>query len=62
MSISETHPEYNRGYLNDGRAGADPFVLFRTWLDEALHADYVVPTAMTLAWGAACLTASAKRT
>ena len=49
MSISETHPEYNRGYLNDGRAGADPFVLFRTWLDEALHADYVVPTAMTLA-------------
>lgn len=40
---------YTRGGLEEREAGADPFVLFRRWLMEAIDSGLREPNAMTLA-------------
>lgn len=49
MSYSDLRREYRLGDLDEGRAAADPLEQFRAWLDEAIAADPLDPTAMTLA-------------
>jgi pyridoxamine 5'-phosphate oxidase len=49
MKISDLRREYVLGDLADEDLTADPFDLFRVWLDEVLAADPLDPTAMTLA-------------
>ncbi|MBN1478154.1 pyridoxamine 5'-phosphate oxidase [Candidatus Sumerlaeota bacterium] len=47
--ISDLRREYSLRGLSEAAAGSDPLALFQRWLDEALQADLVDPTAMTLA-------------
>jgi pyridoxamine 5'-phosphate oxidase len=49
MDIDRVRIEYARRGLTEEAAGADPLVLFKAWLDEAMGADLPEPTAMTLA-------------
>jgi pyridoxamine 5'-phosphate oxidase len=49
MDVSDLRREYSLGGLGEGDLTADPMDLFRRWLDEAVAADPLDPTAMTLA-------------
>jgi pyridoxamine 5'-phosphate oxidase len=49
MGISGVRREYELGGLAETEIAADPLAQFRLWLDQALEADPLDPTAMTLA-------------
>jgi len=47
--IADIRRSYDRDTLDEARAAADPFVQFKSWLDDALAAGLLEPNAMTLA-------------
>jgi pyridoxamine 5'-phosphate oxidase len=49
MSIADLRRDYKARALGEADAPADPFVLYRRWLDEAVRAEMLDATAMTLA-------------
>ncbi|MFN8644070.1 MAG: pyridoxamine 5'-phosphate oxidase [Candidatus Binatia bacterium] len=49
MSIADLRRDYKARALGEAGAPADPFVLYRQWLDEAVRAELLDATAMTLA-------------
>ncbi|HEY8504043.1 MAG TPA: pyridoxamine 5'-phosphate oxidase [Gemmataceae bacterium] len=49
MSIADLRREYARGELDERTVDPDPFRQLRVWLDQALAAELIEPTAMTLA-------------
>ena len=49
MNVSDLRREYDLGGLDEADLTADPLDLFRHWLDEAVAADPLDPTAMVLA-------------
>ncbi len=49
MDISDLRREYDLGGLDEADLAADPFVQFGLWLEQAIAADPLDPTAMTLA-------------
>ena len=49
MSIADLRRDYKARALGEADAPADPFVLYRLWLDEAVRAEMLDATAMTLA-------------
>jgi pyridoxamine 5'-phosphate oxidase len=49
MNIADLRTVYRRATLNESDVAADPFVQFRDWLDEAIAAQALEATAMTLA-------------
>jgi len=53
MSIADLRRDYRARALSESEAPADPLVLFRQWLDEAVRAELVDATAMTLATASA---------
>ena len=53
MSIADLRTVYRRATLSEGDVATDPFVQFEGWLDQAIAAQALEPTAMTLATVAA---------
>ena len=49
MNIADLRTVYRRATLTEGDVHVDPFVQFEAWLDQAIAADALEPTAMTLA-------------
>lgn len=49
MALSDIRKSYEVGALNEAEVAADPVEQFQQWLDEALDADIMEATAMTLA-------------
>ena len=49
MSIADLRRDYRARALSEGDAHVDPVVQFRQWLDEAVRAELLDATAMTLA-------------
>lgn len=49
MNIADLRSNYRRATLTEGDVDADPFVQFDRWLAEAIAAQVLEPTAMTLA-------------
>ncbi len=49
MNIAELRTVYRRATLAESDVHADPLVQFEGWLDQAIAADAMEPTAMTLA-------------
>jgi pyridoxamine 5'-phosphate oxidase len=49
MDLARIRREYVRPYLDERELDADPLVQFRRWLADAVAADPLEPTAMTLA-------------
>lgn len=49
MNIADLRTVYRRATLNEGDVDADPLKQFKGWLDQAIAADALEPTAMTLA-------------
>ena len=49
MSIADLRRDYRARALSDADAHADPIVQFRQWLDDAVRAELLDATAMTLA-------------
>ena len=49
MSIADLRQNYTLKTLELGTLNSDPVEQFRTWLDEAIHAQLLEPNAMTLA-------------
>ncbi len=49
MNIADLRTVYRRATLSEGDVDADPFVQFQGWLDQAIAAQALEPTAMTLA-------------
>ncbi len=49
MNIADLRTVYRRATLSEDDAAADPFVQFEGWLDQAIAAEALEPTAMTLA-------------
>jgi pyridoxamine 5'-phosphate oxidase len=49
MSIADLRRDYRARALSEGDAPADPIALYRQWLDEAVRAELLDATAMTLA-------------
>jgi pyridoxamine 5'-phosphate oxidase len=49
MDISDLRREYDLGGLDEADLAADPFAQFGLWLEQAIAADPLDPTAMTLA-------------
>ena len=49
MALSDIRKSYEVGALNEAEIAADPVEQFQKWLDEALDADIMEATAMTLA-------------
>ena len=49
MNIADLRTVYRRATLAEDDAAADPFVQFEGWLDQAVAAEALEPTAMTLA-------------
>ena len=47
--IEDIRKSYEFDELTEEKAGGDPFLLLRRWLDEALQADIIEPNAMCLA-------------
>jgi pyridoxamine 5'-phosphate oxidase len=47
--IEDIRKSYGLDELTEEKAGDDPFLLLRRWLDEALQADIIEPNAMCLA-------------
>ncbi|MCI0708327.1 MAG: pyridoxamine 5'-phosphate oxidase [Ignavibacteriae bacterium] len=48
-ALAKLRREYLHKGLDESELDADPFVQFRHWLDEAIAAPFLEPTAMTLA-------------
>ena len=48
-SIRNTRKEYSKQNLTESAVAKDPFIQFRTWLNEAMKSELVEPNAMTLA-------------
>lgn len=48
-SIADLRRDYRAHSLSEADVDADPIVQFRRWFDDALRADVMEPTAMTLA-------------
>jgi pyridoxamine 5'-phosphate oxidase len=48
MNLSEIRQDYIKHTLDADRAGSDPFKLFNQWLDEAIKAEALEPTAMSV--------------
>lgn len=48
-AILDLRRTYERDSLEETRASTDPFVQFRTWIEDALAGNLVEPNAMTLA-------------
>lgn len=53
MSIADLRRDYRARALVEAEVSADPLVLFRQWLDEAVSAELLDATAMTLATASA---------
>jgi pyridoxamine 5'-phosphate oxidase len=49
MSVANLRKTYTVGALNETDVLADPIEQFKVWLDEAINAEMLEPTAMTLA-------------
>lgn len=49
MDLSEIRNEYSKHRLDISSVDPDPFVQFRTWMEEAIKSGLAEPTAMTLA-------------
>lgn len=49
MNIADIRTVYRRASLSKGDVDIDPFVQFKAWLDQAIAAQALEPTAMTLA-------------
>ncbi len=49
MNIESLRKEYKRSELADDTVDPDPFLQFRTWFEEAMHADIDEANAITLA-------------
>jgi pyridoxamine 5'-phosphate oxidase len=49
MSVADIRKTYSVGALNETDVLADPIAQFKVWLDEAIKAEMLEPTAMTLA-------------
>jgi pyridoxamine 5'-phosphate oxidase len=49
MSIADLRQDYARATLNEGDVDPDPVRQFATWLEQAIAAQVLEPTAMTLA-------------
>lgn len=49
MSIADLRRDYKARALGEAEAPADPFTLYRQWLDEAVRAELLDATALTLA-------------
>ena len=49
MSISHLRRDYALGNLNETEVSEDPIIQFGRWMEDAIKADLVEPTAMTLA-------------
>jgi Pyridoxamine-phosphate oxidase len=47
--IEDIRKSYEFDELTEEKAGGDPFLLLRRWLDDALRADIIEPNAMCLA-------------
>ncbi len=47
--LRESRPSYEIGALEEASVPADPFVLFRTWLEDALASSETEPNAMAVA-------------
>jgi hypothetical protein len=47
--VEDIRKSYELDELTEEKAGDDPFLLLRRWLDEALQADIIEPNAMCLA-------------
>jgi pyridoxamine 5'-phosphate oxidase len=47
--IEDIRKSYELDELTEEKAGDDPFLLLRRWLDEALQAEIIEPNAMCLA-------------
>lgn len=47
--IADIRREYTRNYLNKCEVSDNPFILFRDWLDEAIHSEEKEPTAVMVA-------------
>jgi len=48
MDIADLRREYKQAQLDEASVASDPVVQFRTWFEEAQHADLIEPNAMTL--------------
>lgn len=48
-NLADLRLNYEKGALDEATLPADPFELFRLWLDDAIAAAVLEPTAMTLA-------------
>jgi pyridoxamine 5'-phosphate oxidase len=46
--LDELRKEYSRATLDEGEVDPDPFVQFGLWMEEAIRAQALEPTAMTL--------------
>ena len=49
MNIADLRTVYRRATLDEGDVDADPIAQFNAWLDQAIAAEALEPTAMTLA-------------
>jgi pyridoxamine 5'-phosphate oxidase len=49
MNLAEIRSEYTRDRLRRASLHADPVAQFQAWLEQAVHAEVVEPTAMSLA-------------
>lgn len=49
MSVADIRKTYTVGALNESDVLSDPITQFKVWLDEAIQAEMLEPTAMTLA-------------
>ena len=49
MDLADVRKSYERGELRRAELAADPIVQFQRWMDEAMAANVVEPTAMSLA-------------
>ncbi|HEY2909811.1 MAG TPA: pyridoxamine 5'-phosphate oxidase [Gemmataceae bacterium] len=49
MTLAELRQNYSHGGLSEAEAGADPFALFQTWIEQAMAASLPEPNAFILA-------------
>lgn len=49
IDLAALRQEYKRASLSEAEAPADPFLLLRRWIEEALSAQLLEPNAFTLA-------------
>src|SRR6185437_10194045 len=49
MTLAELRQNYSHGGLSEAEAGADPFALFQTWIEQAIAGGLAEPNAFILA-------------